>query len=58
MIPEDRLRHSRAESADVAWALGSYELFLLLRTQRGCAADHYLQWVSRTLVEQLLIPGR
>ena len=56
MIPEDRLRHSRAESADVAWALGSYELFLLLRTRRRWDADHYLQWLSRTLVEQLLIP--
>ena len=48
--------HSLDESADIAWALGSYELFLLLRTRRGWDADHYRQWLSRTLVEQLLLP--
>jgi len=56
IISEDRLRHSLDESTDIAWALGSYELFLLLRTRRGWDADHYRQWLSRTLVEQLLRP--
>ena len=56
IISEDRLRHSLDESTDIAWALGSYELFLLLRTRRGWDADHYRQWLSRTLVEQLLLP--
>ncbi len=56
IISEDRLRHSLDESTDIAWALGSYELFLLLRTRRGWDSDHYRQWLSRTLVEQLLLP--
>ncbi len=56
IISEDRLRHSLDESTDIVWALGSYELFLLLRTRRGWDADHYRQWLSRTLVEQLLLP--
>ena len=56
MIPENRLRHSREESTDLAWALGSDELSQLLRTRPGWDADHYLRWLSRALVEQLLIP--
>ncbi len=57
MIPEDRLRHSREESTDTAWAIGSSEVYQLLRIRRGWYADHYLEWLSRTLVEQLLCPS-
>ena len=55
MIREDHLRHSRDESTDIAWAIGSSEVYLLLRTRLGWDANHYLDWLSRTLVEQLLI---
>ena len=58
MISEVRLRHSREESTDIAWAIGSSEVYLLLRRRLGWDADHYLQWLSRTLVEQLLTPDR
>ena len=56
MIPEDRLRHSREESTDTAWAIGSSEVYQLLRIRRGWDADHYQEWLSRTLVDQLLSP--
>jgi AcrR family transcriptional regulator len=55
MIAEDRLRHSREESADTVWAIGSTEVFLLLRTRRGWDADRYRRWIQRTLAEQLLV---
>ncbi len=57
MIPEDRLRHSREESTDTAWAVGSSEVYQLLRIRRGWDADHYQEWLSRTLIEQLLSPS-
>jgi hypothetical protein len=57
MIPEHRLRHSREESTDTAWAIGSSEVYQLLRIRRGWDADHYREWLSRTLVEQLLSPS-
>jgi AcrR family transcriptional regulator len=55
-IPEHRLRQSRAESTDLAWAIGSSEVFLLLRTRRGWDPDHYLESMSRVLVDLLLTP--
>lgn len=55
MIAEDRLRHTREESVDTVWAIGSSEVFLLLRTRRGWDADHYRRWLSRTLADQLLV---
>jgi AcrR family transcriptional regulator len=55
MIAEERLRHSGAEAADTVWAIGSSEVFLLLRTRRGWDADQYLRWLTRTLTEQLLV---
>jgi len=57
MIAEDRLRHSREESTDTAWAIGSTEVYQLLRIRRGWDADHYREWLSRTLVEQLVSPS-
>jgi AcrR family transcriptional regulator len=52
-IPEDRLRQSYEESTDLAWAIGSSEVFLLLRT-RGWDPSHYLESMTRVLVELLL----
>jgi AcrR family transcriptional regulator len=57
MIPANRLRHSRGESTDTAWAIGSSEVYQLLRIRRGWDADHYQEWLSRTLVDQLLAPS-
>jgi AcrR family transcriptional regulator len=54
MISEHRLRQSREESTDTVWAIGSSEVYQLLRIRRGWDADHYREWLSRTLVEQLL----
>jgi AcrR family transcriptional regulator len=55
MIPEEHLRHSREESTDLAWALGSSEVFLLLRQRRGWDAEHYVEMLTRVLVDQLLL---
>jgi AcrR family transcriptional regulator len=55
-LPAERLRHSREDTTDIAWAIGSTEVFLLLRTRRGWTAEHYLDWLRHTLVEQLLTP--
>ncbi|HUR24070.1 MAG TPA: helix-turn-helix domain-containing protein [Acidimicrobiales bacterium] len=58
MIPESRLRRSPEESTDIAWAVGSTELFLLLRVRQGWDADRYREWLSATLIEQLLLANR
>ena len=55
-LPADRLRYSAEESAVTAWAIGSTEVFLLLRVNRGWDADRYLEWLTRTLVDVLLVP--
>lgn len=54
MIDERRLRLSREESTDTVWAIGSSEVYLLLRVRRGWSDDQYRRWLTRTLVEQLL----
>ena len=56
MLPEQRLRRSVDESVDTAWAIGSIDVFLLLRSIRGWDAAQYSEWLSRTLVDQLLTP--
>lgn len=56
MLPEDRLRRSPEESADAAWAIGSTEVFQLLTTRRGWDADRFREWLTRTLIAQLLSP--
>lgn len=55
MIPDRHLRNSAHESADIAWAVGSYEVFAQLRTRRGWGADHYRDWLARTLADLLLV---
>jgi AcrR family transcriptional regulator len=57
MLPADRLRHSLEDSTDSVWAIGSTEVFLLLRTVRGWDSARYLTWLEQTLIDQLLSPA-
>jgi AcrR family transcriptional regulator len=57
-IPEARLRRSHAESTDTAWAIGSIDVYLLLRSIRGWDTDRYADWLRTTLVDELLTPER
>lgn len=54
MVPEHRLRRSHDDSADAAWAIGSVDVFLLMRTVLEWDADRYATWLHRTLRDQLL----
>ena len=54
MIPAAALRQSRRDSTDTAWAIGSSEVYLLLRVRRGWSAAKYKAWLARTLTEQLI----
>jgi AcrR family transcriptional regulator len=54
LLPEHRLRVSPQEAADTAWAIGSIDVFLLLRSNQGWDAPRYAQWLGQTLVHQLL----
>jgi AcrR family transcriptional regulator len=56
MLPEQRLRQPPDEAADSAWAIGSIDVFLLLRSIQGWPAPQYAEWLRRTLVDQLLTP--
>jgi AcrR family transcriptional regulator len=56
MIPEHRLRRSPEEATDSAWAIGSIDVYLLLRSIQGWDAPRYAKWLSQTLVDQLLVP--
>lgn len=57
LVPESRLRHSVDDSTDTLWAVGSTEVFLLLREVRGWDADRYQAWLTRTLDDLLLHAG-
>ena len=54
MLPEDRLRVSHDDATDTVWAIGSTEVFLLLRTRRGWDANQFTTWLTQTLSRQLL----
>jgi AcrR family transcriptional regulator len=56
MLPELRLRQPPEESADTAWAIGSIDVFLLLRSVLEWHPAQYSEWLSRTLVDQLVTP--
>lgn len=56
MLPEQRLRRPPQEATDSAWAIGSIDVFLLLRSVQGWDAPQYTEWLRRTLVDQLLAP--
>jgi AcrR family transcriptional regulator len=58
MLPEQHLRRSREEATDTAWAIGSIDVFLLLRSIQGWDARQYADWLSQTLTDQLLLPPR
>lgn len=58
MIPEHQLRRSPEEATDTAWAIGSIDVFLLLRSIQGWDAPRYATWLRQTLVDQLLVPKR
>lgn len=52
MVPDHRLRRPFEEATDSAWAIGSIDVFLLLRSIRGWDPTRYARWLSRTLVDQ------
>ena len=54
MVPEGRLREPHAKSADTTWAIGSVDVFLLLRTVLEWDAARYAAWLRATLVTQLV----
>ena len=54
MIPRRHLRRPPRESAETAWAIGSPEVFGLLRAQHGWDAAHYQRWLRATLVDALI----
>lgn len=56
MLPEERLRRPPEEAVDSAWAIGSIDVFLLLRSIQGWDASRYAEWIRQTLIDQLLVP--
>lgn len=58
MVPEHRLRHGHDRSADTAWAVGSIDVFLLLRTILEWDATQYAEWLRDALIDQLVAPSR
>ncbi len=57
MVPEHRLRHRHSRSADTMWAIGSIDVFLLLRTVLAWDAAQYAEWLADTLVDELVKPA-
>ncbi len=57
MLPAERLRRSPEETTDTMWAIGSSEVFVLLRTVLGWDADRYHEWLGDTLVHYALTPN-
>jgi AcrR family transcriptional regulator len=57
MVDQERLRLSFEEATDTAWAVGSIDVYLLLRSIRGWDHERYAAWLSRTLVDQLIRPA-
>ena len=56
MIPERHLRHPYEQSADTMWAIGSIDVALLQRTVLDWDQTRYADWLSDTLVAQLIRP--
>jgi AcrR family transcriptional regulator len=57
MVDPDRLRLPAQEATDTAWAIGSIDVYLLLRSIRGWSHEQYAEWLRRTLVHQLVRPA-
>lgn len=55
MIPEQHLRNGHDRTADTAWAVGSIDVFLLLRTVLGWNATQYADWLRDALAD-LAVP--
>ncbi len=58
LLPESRLRRSYDDSAATTWAIGSVDVFLLLRTILGWSSEQYADWLRQTLTDQLLTEER
>ena len=58
MLPEARLRRSYDDSAATTWAIGSVDVFLLLRNVLGWSSEQYADWLRQTLTDQLLTEAR
>jgi AcrR family transcriptional regulator len=58
MVPEQHLRNGHDQSADTAWAVGSIDVFLLLRTILEWNATQYANWLRDVLLDQLVVPLR
>jgi AcrR family transcriptional regulator len=58
MVPEQHLRNDHDRSADTAWAVGSIDVFLLLRTVLEWDPAQYAEWLRDTLIDQLVAPPR
>jgi AcrR family transcriptional regulator len=56
MLPERHLRRTPEEATDGAWAIGSIDVFLLLRSIQGWDPPTYAEWIRQTLIDQLLVP--
>ncbi|MGH9092072.1 MAG: hypothetical protein ACRDZR_11970, partial [Acidimicrobiales bacterium] len=56
MVPEQHLRNDHDRSADTAWAVGSIDVFLLLRTVLEWNATQYADWLRDALIDQLVAP--
>jgi len=54
MVPEQHLRNGHDRSADTAWAVGSIDVFLLLRTVLEWDEAQYAEWLRDTLIDQLV----
>ncbi|HEX5088632.1 MAG TPA: helix-turn-helix domain-containing protein [Nocardioides sp.] len=54
MVDQARLRLPPGEATDTAWAVGSIEVYLLLRSIRGWDHEQYADWLRRTLVNELV----
>ncbi|HEX6149032.1 TetR/AcrR family transcriptional regulator [Nocardioides sp.] len=57
MVDQERLRLPPDEATDTAWAVGSIDVYLLLRSIRGWDHERYARWLTRTLVDQLVEPA-
>ena len=56
MVDPEGLRLTPEEATDSAWAIGSIDVYLLLRSIRGWDHERYAEWLTRTLVDQLVAP--
>jgi hypothetical protein len=56
ILPEEQLRSTPEACAETMWAVASAEVFLLLRRVLGWSWNEIRSWLSRVLVDVLLLP--